>query len=93
LAEPRTLLQKEKTMSRDEYKVPTYPIVKFLVANGVPLSVALGCVPFLVGIYLATLGWGFIFPIAGLFLSIILGGFLLSYIEVLRIIADTLIPR
>lgn len=80
-------------MSPEEYKTPSYPMVRFLVANGIVISVVLALVPFAAGIYLAMIGWGLVFPVAGFIAGLVIGGLLISYIEVLRIIADTLIPR
>lgn len=80
-------------MSSEEYKTPSYPVVKFLVANGIVISVILASLPFAAGIYLALIGWGLVFPVGGFFVGAVIGGLLISYIEVLRIIADTLIPR
>ncbi|MFD0666894.1 hypothetical protein ACT80S_04180 [Ramlibacter sp. MAHUQ-53] len=79
-------------MSQD-YTPPTYPVVQFLVARGKPLSIALAA-----AVLLLSLGAGvatgalWIVP-AGVIAAGVLLGLLLSYVEVLRIIADTLIPK
>ena len=79
-------------MSQD-YQSPTYPVVQFLVAQGTRLSIALSVFLLLgaIGLGLST-GTLWLIP-AGLLLSGLVLGLLLSYIEVLRIIADTLIPK
>lgn len=70
-----------------------YPMVQFLVARGRALSfvlallVLLGCV---VGGIACSQLW--LVP-AGVVAAGVLLGLLLSYVEVLRIIADTLIPK
>ncbi|MFT3719198.1 hypothetical protein [Pseudorhodoferax sp.] len=76
-----------------EYQTPTYPVVQFLVARGKGLSIALSGLLLLVlgGFGLAS-GALWLLP-AALVAAGVLLGLLLSYVEVLRIIADTLIPK
>lgn len=81
------------SMNDTDYQPPSYPIVKFLVRKGRPIAVTLALVPFGVGAYLGIVGQGLLYPALGLIASIVVGGLLLSYIEVLRIISDTLVPR
>lgn len=80
-------------MTTTEFKTPTYPVVTFLVARGAPCSVALSV---LVGIICSAIGWSagllWLIPV-GIGVAAVLLVVLLSYIEVLRIIADTLIPK
>ncbi|MCW5656013.1 hypothetical protein [Hydrogenophaga sp.] len=79
-------------MSSD-FTPPTYPVVQFLVAHGKRLSYAISLL-----VLLGTCGLGlangtlWLLP-AGLVASGLLLGLLLSYVEVLHIIADTLIPK
>lgn len=80
-------------MAANEYKVPTYPVVSFLVAHGLILSALIGALPVAAGIYLALTGWPLSVAAAGLGAGIVLAGLLASYVEVLRIIADTLMPK
>lgn len=78
---------------QQDFQTPNYPVVQFLVAQGKNLSIALSALLFLgalgLGLFTGTL-W--VIP-AGLVLAGVVLGLLLSYIEVLRIIADTLIPK
>lgn len=76
-----------------DFNPPIYPVVQFLVARGRSLSIALSALVFLstVGLSLST-GVHWLIP-AGLVVACVLLGLLLSYIEVLQIIADTLIPK
>ena len=71
----------------------TYPVVQFLVAQGHKLSWGLSL---MVWLLFAVLGWQlaayWLLPV-GAVVSALMLGLLLSYIEVLRIIADTLIPK
>ncbi len=70
-----------------------YPVVLFLVARGKGLSIALA-LAVLVSAFGIGVSSGALWLIpAGIVLSVILLGLLLSYVEVLRIIADTLIPQ
>jgi uncharacterized membrane protein YraQ (UPF0718 family) len=80
-------------MSFEEYKVPTYPVVQFLVSRGKLVSLLLAALLPLAGIALAFCGWGVWPVIGGVVGGLVLGAVLLSYIEVLQIIADTLIPK
>lgn len=80
-------------MTTTEFKTPTYPVVTFLVARGASCSVVLSV---LVGIICSAIGWSagllWLIPV-GIGVAAVLLVVLLSYIEVLRIIADTLIPK
>lgn len=78
---------------QQEYAPPTYPVVQFLVARGKSLSLTLSALVVLgaSGLGLST-GAHWLVP-AGLVVAGVLLGLLLSYVEVLRIIADTLIPK
>ncbi len=72
---------------------PSYPVVQFLVARGRGLSYA-----FALLLLLASIAWAFftgsvLIGVAGIIASGVLLGLLLSYVEVLRIIADTLLPK
>ncbi len=80
-------------MASDEYKVPTYPVVSFLVKHGLVLAVALGVVPVAAALALAFAGWSAWLVVAGIAASLVLSALLVSYVEVLRIIADTLMPK
>jgi hypothetical protein len=78
---------------RFDYRAPSYPIVRFLVRKGQPIAIALATVPCAVGAYLGISAESLLYPLLGLIASVVVGGLLLSYVEVLRIISDTLIPR
>ncbi|PWR20995.1 hypothetical protein [Zavarzinia compransoris] len=80
-------------MSGQDYRIPTYPIVTFLVARGMVLAAVLGLVPLAASVLLALAGWPPLVVAGGAVASLVLGGLLASYVEVLRIIADTLMPK
>jgi hypothetical protein len=77
----------------DEYKEPNYPVVKFLIKHGVWLSIAFGAVLFAVGFVFAWYGWGPIAAVVGAIVSIVATVLLVSYVEVLKMIADMLLPK
>jgi hypothetical protein len=75
------------------FQAPTYPVVQFLVSRGKTLSWALSALVLLgaLGLSLASATpWPLVIGAAG---AVVLLGLLLSYVEVLRIIADTLLPK
>ncbi|MDB5846601.1 MAG: hypothetical protein JWP29_353 [Rhodoferax sp.] len=80
-------------MNEAEFKTPTYPVVSFLVARGALASVVLSVLVALacIGAGLSS-GWLWLVPL-GIVVAAVLLVVLLSYVEVLRIIADTLIPK
>ena len=75
------------------FQPPSYPVVQFLVARGRALSFALSALVLLglcgLGLYSGAL-W--LLPTGAICATVLLG-LLLSYVEVLRIIADTLLPK
>lgn len=72
---------------------PTYPVVQLLVAHGKSLSFLLSALV-LLGVCALGLFTGVLWLLpAGLAAAGVLLVLLLSYIEVLRIIADTLLPK
>ena len=78
---------------QEESPSSAYPMVKFLVARGKALSVLLAVLVLLAGVAAAAVtGQWWLLPVAAVVAGILLG-LLLSYVEVLRIIADTLIPK
>jgi len=80
-------------LASSEYKIPTYPVVGFLVKRGLILAGVFGALPLIAALYLVLAGWGPLVVVAGLLASVVTTGLLVSYVEVLRIIADTLMPK
>lgn len=72
---------------------PTYPVVQFLVARGKSVSLALSLLVLLACVFGAFTSGSVWVAVAGVVASGVLLGLLLSYVEVLRIIADTLLPK
>jgi hypothetical protein len=75
------------------YTPPRYPVVQFLVRNGMRIALVAGIAFGVLGALLTVGGAGWIWLPAGIVLGVATGVLLASYVEVLRIIADTLIPR
>lgn len=80
-------------MASSEYKIPTYPVVGFLVRHGIILSIVLGAVPLLAAAGLVVSGWAPWVLVPGAGASVVLATLLVSYVEVLRVISDTLMPK
>lgn len=78
---------------QDESPSSAYPMVRFLVARGRTLAFALAGLILLAAVLAGFVsGQLWVVP-AGILLDVVLLALLLSYVEVLRIIADTLIPK
>lgn len=80
-------------MASNEYKIPTYPVVGFLVRYGIVLSILLGILPLVAAGALVASGWAVWVLAVGAGASVVLATLLVSYIEVLRVISDTLMPK
>ncbi len=75
------------------YNQPVYPVVQFLLRYGSMLSIGVGILPLLgvaVGVLLGAPLW---IVLPGIVVSALIWLLLKSYVEVLAIIADTLLPK
>ena len=70
-----------------------YPMVRMLVKHGTALSIALGVVLAAAGIWAALAGFGWAWALAGVLTGAFAGLMMRSYVEVVRLIADMLLPR
>lgn len=77
----------------EESPSSAYPMVRFLVARGKALAVLLAALVLLAGIVAGVATHQLWLLPAGTVAAGVLLALLLSYVEVLRIIADTLIPK
>lgn len=77
----------------ETYTPPRYPVVQFLLAHGMRLAWLLALLIALCGIALGVHFGAWWWPLGGLLAAALTGTLLASYVEVLRIIADTLIPH
>jgi hypothetical protein len=75
------------------FQQPHYPVVQFLLRWGNHVAVAIALLPFVAAGAAALLGFPFWLVPAGLIAGAILWLFVKSYVEVLAIIADTLLPK
>lgn len=80
-------------MASTEYKIPTYPVVGFLVRHGIVLSIFLSILPLVAAGALVASGGAAWMLAVGAGGSVVLATLLVSYIEVLRVISDTLMPK
>lgn len=72
---------------------PTYPAIRFLTAWGGLLAVLLGLVPPLLAVLAVLEGVSVLWLLAGAVAGAVLWLVARSYVEVLRILSDTLMPR
>ena len=70
-----------------------YPTVRLLVRYGNGLAVGVGAVVAAAGIWAAGAGFGAGWAVAGVLGGIFAGFIMRSYVEVVRIITDLLLPR
>jgi hypothetical protein len=70
-----------------------YPTIKFIVERGNALAVALGLLPLVGAVTLAAFGIHWLVLIAGLVASAVVYLLMRSYVELVRVIADMLLPK
>ncbi len=73
--------------------MPNYPIIHFLVRHGHRFAIAVALLPAVSGIGLAAAGWGWPYGAAGVVASAVLYVIMKSYVELVAIIADMLLPK
>ena len=70
-----------------------YPTIKLIVEKGNALATAIGLLPFVGGIVLAVLGVHWVVLAAGVVASAVVYLLMRSYVELVRVIADMLLPK
>jgi hypothetical protein len=70
-----------------------YPVVRLLVRFGNVLAIAVGAAIALAGVWAAVAGFGWAWALAGVLVGAFGGLMMRSYVEVVRLIADMLLPR
>lgn len=70
-----------------------YPMVSLILRHGKPLAAGLAALLPLCAVALLLCGWSWLVVPAGILLGIVAYGLLLSYVEIIRIISDTLLPK
>ena len=77
----------------DSEGMPHYPVLGLIRRHGKPLAAVIGCGLFLLGVWAA---WAYQFwpcLILGAVVGVLAWGLLSSYVEMVEIIFDTLVPR
>ena len=70
-----------------------YPVVSIILAYGKPLAAGLAALLPIGALLMVLCGWSWLVLPFALLLGIVVFGLLLSYVEIIRIIADTLLPK
>ncbi len=70
-----------------------YPTVSLILKHGKALAIGLAALIPLAALLLIANGWTWFVLPAGLVIGAIAYGLLMSYVEIIRIIADTLLPK
>lgn len=73
--------------------MPNYPIIQFLVRHGHRFAIAVALLPAALGVGLAFSGWGWLYGAGGVVASVVLYVIMKSYVELVAIIADMLLPK
>jgi len=73
--------------------IPNYPVVNFLLRYGHRFAVAVALLPAIAGAYLGFSGWGWPIAAGGVVVGAILYVLAKSYVELVAIIADMLLPK
>lgn len=73
--------------------MPNYPVVNMLVNYGNWFAAITAAIPIAVGLYLTATGAGWIFLCGGALAGVVLFVLLKSYVELVCIIADMLLPK
>lgn len=80
-------------MMMDMPEIPTYPALGFLVKHGKAIAGAVAALPLLGAIAAVAAGAHPLLLVAGLVACPVLLLFMLTYVEMARVISDTMIPR
>ena len=73
--------------------MPRYPVVNFLLRHGHAFAVAVALLPAIAGVHLGVSGWGWLIAAGGVATGAILYVLAKSYVELVAIIADMLLPK
>jgi hypothetical protein len=71
----------------------TFPTVRFMLRSGHTVAAALGVIVVIGGLWLASAGQGWAWAVAGVVVGAVTYGFVRLLVELLQIIADTLLPQ
>ena len=73
--------------------MPNYPIINFLVRRGHPFAIGVALLPVLAGLWILAAGGPWLFGVAGIVAGPVLYVLMKSYVEMVAIIADMLLPK
>ncbi len=75
------------------YQLPRYPAIRFFISRGVLIAALMASAILAAGLY-AALAHGHMWAIpAGIAVAALLGGLMLCFVELLSVVAETLMPR
>ena len=80
-------------MEEMQYTNPTYPALHFLVRHGNWVAIIVALVPMALGGLAWSSGMSFVFGIAGLAAGAFLYLMMRSFVELVRVIVDMLLPK
>lgn len=80
-------------MSQYPAAMPNYPVINFLLRHGHRFALAVALLPAITGLYLGFTGWGWPFAVGGAVTGVVLYVLAKSYVELVAIIADMLLPK
>jgi hypothetical protein len=73
--------------------MPKYPFIDFLLRHGNAFAIVVALLPVAAGLYLAYVGLGWICAAGGIIVGGILYVIARSYVEIVAVIADMLLPK
>lgn len=79
--------------SDPDISLPTYPAVQFLIKWGFVIAPVLSVLPAIIALLAILAGGTWLWVLAAVLVAPVLYLFLRSYVELVRIIGDTLLPK
>ena len=73
--------------------MPNYPIIQFLVRHGHPFAIGVALLPALAGLWVLLAGGLWLYGIGAVVAGAVLYVLMKSYVELVAIIADMLLPK
>jgi hypothetical protein len=73
--------------------MPNYPIIHFLVRRGHPFAIGVALLPALAGLWLLLAGGPWLYGVGAIAAGAVLYVLMKSYVELVAIIADMLLPK
>ena len=70
-----------------------YPVIDFLLRHGHRFAIVVALLPMAAGLFLGASGWGWLIAVGGVLTGAILYVLAKSYVELVALIADMLLPK